>query len=193
MRPMFSVFLITVSLLVPVSASADELAKIIQQDLLTLGYDPGNTDGEVGTKTIVAVSKFQAEHDLEITGELTPQLAGIIKASIKQGVKPKESVATVAEQTSSESSEEALRAAQQACLKEKQLAAQESSKKKRGFGKLLRAVNRASRSLGGGDVATEITRTSNNVYNANATADDLAGAAKDLGLTEDDLEDCRNP
>ena len=27
----------------------------------------------------------------------------------------------------------------------------------------------------------------------NATADDLAGAAEDLGLTEDDLEECRNP
>jgi peptidoglycan hydrolase-like protein with peptidoglycan-binding domain len=60
-------------LMLPVIASgaafADDLTKIVQQDLVTLGYDPGNTEGEATTQTIVAISKFQAENELEVTGE----------------------------------------------------------------------------------------------------------------------------
>ena len=67
-------------------ALGDELVQIVQQDLTTLGYDTGPADGEATTKTIIAVSKFQAEHNLEVTGEITPQLAGVIQAAIsKQG------------------------------------------------------------------------------------------------------------
>ena len=62
----------------------DELVQIVQQDLTTLGYDTGTTDGSATTKTTIAVSKFQAEHDMEVTGEITPQLAGVIQAAISQ-------------------------------------------------------------------------------------------------------------
>mgnify|MGYP006367263219 CR=1 FL=1 len=55
------------------AALADELVQIVQQDLTTLGYDPGAADGTATTKTIIAVSKFKAEHNLEVTGEITPQ------------------------------------------------------------------------------------------------------------------------
>ena len=67
---------------VPGSVSADELTQIIQNDLTTLGYDTGPADGELSTKTIIAISKFQSEHNLEVTGEPSPQLAGVIKAQI---------------------------------------------------------------------------------------------------------------
>mgnify|MGYP003668257158 FL=1 len=80
-------------------------------------------------------------------------------------------------------------AEQQACLQEKIAAAQESQKKKRGFGKLMSAVARTAGRLGNHDIA----RATRDVYDVNATADDLASAAKDLGLTEDDIEACRNP
>jgi hypothetical protein len=72
-------------------------------------------------------------------------------------------------------------------------AAQASQKKKRGFGSLIRAVSRTAAQFGGGSTAQKIGQTSADVYAANATAADLQSAAKDLGLTESDLEDCRNP
>ncbi|MDX1406202.1 MAG: hypothetical protein R3192_16805 [Woeseiaceae bacterium] len=84
---------------------------------------------------------------------------------------------------------DALRAAQQACLEEKMAAAQASAQKKRGFGRLLSAVTRTAVQSGNYDVS----RTVGNVYSANATAEDLAAAAKDLGLTEDDVAECQNP
>ena len=61
---------------------ADELTRIVQEDLISLGYDPGPANGEAATRTIIAVAKFQAQHNLEATGEITPQLAGIIKATL---------------------------------------------------------------------------------------------------------------
>lgn len=67
-----------------VTAHADELTQIVQEDLINLGYDPGPANGQVTTKTIIAVAKFQAQHNLEATGEITPQLAGIIKSNISK-------------------------------------------------------------------------------------------------------------
>jgi peptidoglycan hydrolase-like protein with peptidoglycan-binding domain len=184
--------LLVAAMSLPGLALADELTKIIQQDLITLGYDPGDANGEATTKTVIAVSKFQAEHDQEVTGEISPQLAGVIKAAIKGQNSPAASAPAVAQQDP-QRSEEDLKAAQQACLQEKYQAAQESNKKKRGFGKLLRAVSRTSRVFGGSELARDISRVSYDVYNVNATAADLKGAAEDLGLTEDDVEACRNP
>jgi hypothetical protein len=74
-------------------------------------------------------------------------------------------------------------------LQEKAAAAQASQKKKRGFGRLVSAVARTAGQTGNYDFA----RTASNVYSANATAEDLAAAAKDLGLTEDDVAACQNP
>jgi hypothetical protein len=53
----------------------------------------------------------------------------------------------------------------------------------------MSAVGRAASQFGGADV----TSVMGDVYTANATAEDLASAAKDLGLTEDDLAECQNP
>lgn len=170
-------------------ARADELTMMIEKDLAALGYDTGPVDGEETMETVIAISKFQAEHDMEVTGEVTPQLAGILSAkesnsggsSVPAGSKPAESAP--------EPDPEALRAAQQACLQEKMAAAQAAQKKKRGFGSLMRAVGRTAGSFGNQD----ISRTMGDVYNANATAEDLASAAKDLGLTEDEVASCQNP
>ena len=178
--------------LVPGLAIADDLTKVIQQDLVILGYDPGNTDGEASTKTVVAISKFQAENNLDVTGEVSPQLAGVIKAAIKQQNSP---AATAQAPTAQAPPQDAatLRAAQQACLQEKIAAAQESNKKKRGFGSLMQAASRTASRFGGGDTARVISRASRDVYDVNATVEDLSSAAKDLGLTEDEIEQCRNP
>ena len=55
-------------------ATADDLTRNIQKELLALGYDPGATDGKMTTQTAIAISRFQAEQGLEVTGEPTPEL-----------------------------------------------------------------------------------------------------------------------
>ncbi len=182
-------FMLSLQYVVP--ANADELTRIIQVDLKALGYEPGNTDGELSTETIVAISKFQAENDLEVTGEATPQLAGVIKAAINnQGG---EASLPEPAQPAAVDDAEARYLAQQACLKEKMAARQEAEKKKRGFGKLLNAVGRTASRFVDGSLGGDIAETTGTIYDVNATAEDLEGAAEDLGLTQDDLEDCRNP
>jgi hypothetical protein len=83
----------------------------------------------------------------------------------------------------------ALRQAQQACLQQKMAEAQAAQKKKRGIGRLVRAVTRTASRAGNHEVA----RTAGDVYAANATADDLSAAARDLGLTDDEVAHCQNP
>lgn len=192
LRKVIPIFLFIASM-TPGISCADDLTQLIQQDLATLGYEPGNTDGELTTKTVVAISKFQAEHDLDVTGEVSPQLAGVIKAAIKQQNAPASGAdAQAAAAAPATRDPAALEAAQQACLQEKIAQAQESRKKKRGFGSLMRAVGRTASRIGG-NTARQVAETSRDVYDVNATAADLESAAEDLGLTPDDLEACRNP
>jgi peptidoglycan hydrolase-like protein with peptidoglycan-binding domain len=170
------------------TSSADTLTGKVQQDLTTLGYEPGEITGEPTTATAIAISKFQAERGMTVTGEASPQLAGILSAEVDKqrsgGVTSANAPATTPTQDPA-----TLRAAQQACLQEKMAAAQKAQKKKRGLGRLMRAVTRTAVQQGNYDIAT----TTNDVYSASATADDLAAAAEDLGLTEDDVEACKNP
>ncbi len=175
------------------AAVADELTAIVQKDLVILGYDPGNVSGEISNETIVAISKFQAENDLEVTGEPTPQLAGIIKAKVAQRNRAGGSGATAVAAAPAGGDATALQAAQQACLQSKIEQAQSTQQQKRGFGSLMRAVARSAARFGNADMARDIASVSRDVYDANATAADLESAAKDLGLTQTDLEDCRNP
>jgi len=167
------------------SAFADDLTRIIQEDLAALGYDTGGVDGEMTMATAIAISKFQAENSLEVTGEATPQLAGIIKATATPQLK--------ADELPAYRDVAALQAAQQACLEAKVNGAQQSQKKKRGIGSLMRAVSRTAAQIGGVGTSSQVAKLSTDVYEANATATDLKQAAKDLGLTEDELESCRNP
>lgn len=177
-------------------AADPELVKAAQKDLIALGYDPGNIQGEVDTQTTVAVSKFQAEHNMDVTGEVTPQLVGAIKAALKQKDHPATAGTTAGPAASPAQAQQpqlTLQQRQQACLQEKYAAAQERNKKKRGMMRLLSAVTRTSSQFGSGDMASTINQTASQVYSANATADDLSAAAKDLGLTDEEMEECRNP
>ncbi|HSG63867.1 MAG TPA: peptidoglycan-binding domain-containing protein [Gammaproteobacteria bacterium] len=60
----------------------DDLTESAQNMLQALGYDTGNTDGELSVETTIAISQFQAEQGLEVTGEVTPQLLGILAAAV---------------------------------------------------------------------------------------------------------------
>lgn len=152
--------------------------KMIQMKLAALGYDTGNTDGVSSTETTIAISQFQAERGMEVTGQPSPQLAGILAAEAG----PNNAAAST-------SSPEELQAAQQACLEKKIAAAEEAKKKKRGLGRLMSAVGRVA--IGAGNY--DLIEKSRDIYSASATADDLAAAAKDLGIAESDIEACRDP
>jgi len=179
----------------PVAAvQADELTQIVQQDLTTLGYDPGAADGNAGTKTIIAVSRFQAEHNLEVTGEITPQLAGIIKAAISRQNNPGTAPAVAAQpQMTPEQAAADLKARQQACLQEKVASAQKSQQTRSGFSKLFSAVSRTASQFGGGETAAAISSTTSDVNSVSASINDLEGAAKDLGISQSDIDACQNP
>ena len=60
------------------------LTQAVQFHLESLGYDPGQADGEASMQTSIAISQFQAEKGLEVTGEVTPQLAGILEAEVEK-------------------------------------------------------------------------------------------------------------
>ncbi|MEJ2298815.1 MAG: peptidoglycan-binding domain-containing protein [Woeseiaceae bacterium] len=156
----------------------DGVLKMIQMKLTALGYATGNTDGLPSTETTIAISQFQAERGMEVTGKPSPQLAGVLAAEAGQG-----HAATPAR------TQEELQAARQACLEEKVAAAQEANKKKRGLGRLMSAVGRVATGSGNYD----LVRKTQDIYSASATADDLAAAAKDLGIAESDIEACQNP
>jgi peptidoglycan hydrolase-like protein with peptidoglycan-binding domain len=170
-----------------------ELLKIIQVDLSALGYDTGNVDGEHTTQTAIAISQFQAEQGLEVTGAASPQLAGVVKAAMNNKYVPAAAAASPAATQAAQPTPQALQSAQQDCLQEKMVAAEAKNKKKRGFGSLMRVVNRAAGQLGNNELSQSIAATSRDIYDVNGTASDLDSAAKDLGLTTDEVEECRNP
>jgi hypothetical protein len=60
------------------------LTQSVQKNLKALGYDPGNIDGEASVQTSIAISQFQAEKGMAVTGEVTPQLAGILEAEVEK-------------------------------------------------------------------------------------------------------------
>jgi peptidoglycan hydrolase-like protein with peptidoglycan-binding domain len=64
------------------SATAGDPLTQIQADLVTLGYQPGNTNGVLDTMTKVAISQFQAEYGLAVTGEPSQSLANSLAAEV---------------------------------------------------------------------------------------------------------------
>jgi len=163
------------------SATGDPLVQSIQRDLIALGYDPGNANGEMSTPTIVAISKFQAENGLEVTGEATPQLAGILAAKRD---------AAGGSGAGSGATTQSLEEVQSACLQQKIDAAK---KKKRAFGRVMKAAANTASRYGGSNVSSEVEKASQEAYRVDATAKDLEEAADALGLSKADVEACRNP
>ena len=169
-------------------AAADELTQMVEDSLSQLGYDTGAVDGEADVKTAIAVSQYQAEKGLDVTGEVSPQLAGMLAADAKSGsVSPASAPAAAPAQPAADPA--ALAAAQQACLQQKIAEQQAKQKQKKAFGKMLAAVSKTAVQYGGYDTA----KTVSEVYTAGSSASDIAEAAKELGLTEQDIADCENP
>ena len=60
----------------------NSLTQTAQNYLNALGYDTGNTDGEMSLETTIAISQFQSENGMALTGEVTPQLVGLLAAKV---------------------------------------------------------------------------------------------------------------
>lgn len=58
------------------------LTESVQKHLQALGYDVGAVDGEASLDTTIAISTFQAEKGMAVTGEVTPQLLGVLSAEV---------------------------------------------------------------------------------------------------------------
>lgn len=166
------------------TALADDLTMMVEQDLARLGYDTGPVDGEATIETVVAISKFQSENELEVTGEVTPQLVRTLSArpAVEQG-------GSAAQVTAPASDPAALRAAQQACLERAMERQRNKNEKKRAFRNLLGATGRVAARHGNFDMYQKTAE----VYDAGATAQDVGIVAKELGISKKAVARCENP
>lgn len=92
-----STLLLATGILLAVVAQADDLTMRVEQNLAALGYDPGTVDGEADVKTAIAISQFQAENGLEITGSVSPQLVGVLLAEVDRTGTAVDSAASAAQ------------------------------------------------------------------------------------------------
>lgn len=65
--------------------TTDDMTQSVQLHLQYLGIDPGNTSGEMSVDTQIAISEFQASKGMPVTGEVSPQLLGILSAEVDSG------------------------------------------------------------------------------------------------------------
>lgn len=153
-----------------------------------------SSPGEKGQRISMELTEFHLrEQDpaiFELPDGLQPMnmgsLSGLGAMMQQGGTDP-----APADETSTEVPQD-VSAEQQACLERAIKKAEEEqakAKKKRGFGRLMRAASRVASRFG----SSEIAQISSDVYTADATAADISAAAKDLGITEDEIENCRQP
>lgn len=154
---------------------ADELVQMIQKDLVTLGYDPGSIDGELTTKTQIAISKFQTDNDIPATGEASPQLAGVTASKVDQ-------MRNGGQQKQVQASAEEAAAADVNCQQKKAEESAEKRQKATGFRRLAGAGTRLLGRFGKNEAAS----AASDVYVAGSAAGDAAVAADELGITDED-------
>jgi len=62
-----------------------EMVRRIQVSLAELGYGPGNTDGVMDKGTAIAISRFEANRGLNVTGRPSWELAGMLGRAVEDG------------------------------------------------------------------------------------------------------------
>jgi len=62
--------------------TTDNMVQSVQLHLQALGYEPGNTNGELDINTQIAISEFEARKGRKPTGEPSPVLLGILAAEV---------------------------------------------------------------------------------------------------------------
>lgn len=61
---------------------SDNPTETTQNYLQALGYETGNASGELSIETTIAISQYQAENGLEVTGEVSPALVDQLAADV---------------------------------------------------------------------------------------------------------------
>ncbi|XOV83512.1 MAG: peptidoglycan-binding domain-containing protein [bacterium] len=61
---------------------SDNPTETVQNYLQALGYETGGASGELNIETTIAISQYQAENGLEVTGEISDQLARRLAADV---------------------------------------------------------------------------------------------------------------
>jgi hypothetical protein len=79
-----------------------EVVMEVQQTLSELGYDPGPTDGLMGSSTARAIRKFEKERNLKETGQITFALVKRLEGETKAQEGEASAAATESEQPASE-------------------------------------------------------------------------------------------
>ena len=165
--------LVSAALCCGAPALADELVEMIQKDLVALGYDPGSIDGELTTKTQIEISKFQSDNDMPVTGEPSPQLAGVTASKVEKMRK-----GDARQAAATESAQEA----EVNCRQKQAEATAEKREKTRGFRRLAGAGTRLLGRFGKNEAAGAAA----DVYVAGSAAGDAAVAADEMGITDED-------
>lgn len=173
--------------LLALPAHADEVLKSIQRDLAVLGYDPGPADGVTGIKTQLAIAKFEEANGLPVTGEASLAVAAAAsnQAEAKRtGAAP--AAAPAALQTASRHGNDLppaeLAARRQACLDQAAQQAREQQQRKQSLRNLATMGARVAGRFSGVNAAE--------IYQNVQTAEDIAGIANELGLTEAQVAAC---
>lgn len=82
------------------SAATKKAVQRAQQRLQVLGYEPGSADGVMGSKTVIALKKFQSDHGLSVTGVLDQKTLDALSAKdAKEEQKPPTAAPPVPEAT----------------------------------------------------------------------------------------------
>ena len=182
-------------------ALGDELTLTIEQDLTRLGYDAGASDGEATVETTIAIAKYQAEHNFEITGEVTQELVQALAATERVGNAPTIAALQPNPNATVVVSEEGLRAAREACLKDKMLVAR-ATESNEGLNEDLKdeMIDQAARmaiqatNLGLLQQVYGVYSQWDSRSESDAPKESETGAiASSLGISEDDVTACQRP
>lgn len=128
----------------------------------------------------------------ELPANLKPMNMGSIGDLMKMGTAASQGGASKQTSSTSGAANTELADKQQACLQS--AAAQAAEKKQeekatKGFGRLMGSLARTANRFGLGDLS-KITR---GLYDAEATSEDVSIIAEELGISEQDVERCRQP
>ena len=180
---------------------ADDLTLNIEQELERLGYITDLIDGEESIETMIAIAKYQAEHNFEITGTTSENLLQTLSATTQLGEAPSNSglakavIDTVV-------NPEGLNAAREACFKGKMLLAQASEsdegllndeRKDQLVGQATQIVMQAA-NIG---MLQQVYNVYSNWESESASdspeQSEIASIASGLGITADDVTACQRP
>lgn len=149
--------------------SAEDLTSAVQRNLLILGYEISSISGEMDVETAIAISKFEAANNMDVSGEVSQPLANALEASVA-AMRNGESAPAAAAQASLSADAQA-EPEDPNCLRETTDDAVDSSLS---AGRLARAGGRLFSRFGGDRAAQELNE-------AAATATDVAVVASTVG------------